>query len=715
MAASLTLGSTCAGGGSGEGEATRAGRERSKAPSENAQASTTTVYSGALAAGWEDWGWAPRQIGEGKPARLDLSSYGGWILAHPGGALVARAVTFRFRPEGEAGRDESFLEVKLAGQPTAMYRGVRLEARHLRDGADGFWLARVPMEELNPEGVPFDRVVLRAFRPPAGGWAQIDDLALVDARPATGPMDTLLAPTEGPPRSASFTIDCAAPPVPISPLIYGIAYSARHAAADTWVWDLGATARRWGGNPTSRFNWRLGNAWNTANDWFFMNVNPAGDPSFHWSRFLDENRGRGVKTALTVPLLGWVAKDTESYSFPVSEHGPQQATSPEKADVGNGVSVEEDPIQPAAPTRTSVRAEPSFVEEWVREIRKGDGDTRRVHLYFLDNEPMLWSSTHRDVHPEPVSYDELLDRTLRYGRAVRRADPEAKIAGPSSWGWPAYFYSAVDQEKGLWLRPDRRKHGDVPLLNWYLKQLRAYEKRTGERLLDTLDIHFYPQGEGVYSDKSDPLTAALRIRSTRALWDWSYVDESWIGEPIALLPRMKKIIDESYPGLGLSIGEYSFGGEGHMSGALALAEALGRFGEHGVTAAFYWTYPGRDTPAFWTFRGFRNYDGKGARFLDLSIPASEPDGASLFASRDEGSTRVVAVALNFERETPLVAEIALAGCRDVRRARLFTLSRGRPGLVEERAAAAGAKVSARLPAYSVSFIEAELAPPAVAK
>ena len=33
-------------------------------------------------------------------------------------------------------------------------------------------------------------------------------------------------------------------------------------------------------------------------------------------------------------------------------------------------------------------------------------------MYMLDNEPTLWNSTHRDVHPDPVGYEELLDRTL---------------------------------------------------------------------------------------------------------------------------------------------------------------------------------------------------------------------------------------------------------------------------------------------------------------
>ena len=66
-----------------------------------------------------------------------------------------------------------------------------------------------------------------------------------------------------------------------------------------------------------------------------------------------------------------------------------------------------------------------------------------VAYYNLDNEPMLWSNTHRDVHPEPTSYDEMRDRTYPYAAAVKAADPTAKTLGPVVWGWTAYFWSAL--------------------------------------------------------------------------------------------------------------------------------------------------------------------------------------------------------------------------------------------------------------------------------
>ncbi|MBO0686189.1 MAG: endoglucanase, partial [Candidatus Dormibacteraeota bacterium] len=162
--------------------------------------------------------------------------------------------------------------------------------------------------------------------------------------------------------------------------------------------------------------------------------------------------------------------------------------------------------------------------------------------------------------------------------------------------------------------------------------------------LDYLDVHYYPQAPGVYGNKSDPATRALRIRSTRSLWDPSYIDESWIGQAVDLIPRLKGWIAAGYPGTKLAITEYNFGGEQDASGAVALAEALGAFGRLGVDLATYWTYPPPDSPAGAAFRLFRDYDGKGANFGDTSLPVSSGQPAvAAFAARhsDGGEIDVV--------------------------------------------------------------------------
>jgi hypothetical protein len=508
-----------------------------------------------------------------------------------------------------------------------------------------------------------------------------------------------------PSRPASFVLQCDADGHPISPLIYGVG------GAGGSPWTTWATARRWGGNPTTRYNWQL-NAWNLTKDWFFRNT---GDPNFSYQRFLDENRENGVKTALTVPIIGWVAKDTTSYSFPVARFGPQQATGPDVPDSGNGVGRDGKPIVPGPPTLTSVAAPPESIERWIREIRKQDGTTRRsVDSYILDNEPMLWNTTHRDIHPQPTSYDELLEKTIAYASAVRRADPDGKIAGPAEWGWLGYQYSAKDVAYGVQLRPDRRLHGDEPLIPWYLRKIREYEQKSGTKILDILDVHFYPMAPGIgigTGGQTDSATAALRIRSTRSLWDPTYRDESWINERMQVLPLLRQWIAAHHPGLGISIGEWNFGAESHMSGGLAAAEVLGRFGTEDVTSAYYWTSPAERSPAFWAFRAFRNFDGNGGHFLDVSMPVKGAAPlASLFSSRDTDRRHVVAVLLNFATLSALSTHVSLEGCGAIASGRAFTYTGGEIGFRMLDVSPTGPALETVAPPYSITVLDLTAGP-----
>jgi hypothetical protein len=610
-----------------------------------------------LAPGWLYFGYSPHTIKKGSVVEVDLGNYGGLILAHPEALRTFGGLAFKYRAPDQFG---DFLEVQLqsaSGEALARVPVDRSAAVRRPDGFLDVWL---PIAKLNPSDKPFMRVMFFAHKNVGHEAVQIDQVGFTAAPP----------PKPEPARAASFTLECGAAGQPISPLIYG-------GAGDDWA--IGTTARRWGGNPTSRYNWEMNTA-NRAKDWFFRN---SGDPKSNgYEQFLSENRRHGVKTALTVPMLGWVAKDATSYSFPVSVFGAQQAT--DGPDMGNGVGRDGKPIAPGPPTRTSVPSTPESIERWVRQIRSKDGTRgRSVDSYILDNEPSLWNSTHRDVHPEPTTYDELLEKTIAYASAVRRADPDAKIAGPAEWGWLAYHYSAKDVAAGVQFRPDRRLHGDEPLIPWYLRKIRESEQKIGTRLLDILDVHFYPMAQGMgigTGGDVDPATAARRIRSTRSLWDPTYVDESWINERMRVLPLLRQWIAENHPGLGTSIGEWNFGAESHMSGGLAAAEALGRFGTEGLTSAYYWFSPPAKSPVFWAFRAYRNFDGSGGHFLDWSVPVrSDGTLASLFASRDAERRRVVAVLLNLAPLAPLSAVVTLEGCSPVTAARAFTYSGGDAG------------------------------------
>jgi hypothetical protein len=289
------------------------------------------------------------------------------------------------------------------------------------------------------------------------------------------------------------------------------------------------------------------------------------------------------------------------------------------------------------------------------------------------------------------------------------------VLGPGSWGWTGYFYSPRDRGTDRFRsHADRRAHGNIPFLAWWLDQVRRYDERAGRRSLDYLDVHFYPQAPGVYAGASEAAgeaaTNALRLRSTRALWDPAYVDESWIGEPVQLIPRLRDWVDRYYPGTGIAITEWNWGAESTVNGALAIADVLGIFGREGVDLAAYWTFPRPGSPGALAFSLYTNYDGKGSGFGDVTLPASSdtPDAVAAYASLDSRTGDVVVMTLNKLPDTPLPLTLAIAGVRPDAPVQVHRYGRDDPAQIKDlgQVAATGGEIALVLPPYSIAVLRA---------
>lgn len=624
------------------------------------------IFDGGLKGKWQDGGWCPRDLEGAKPARLNFSNFGGWTLIRPGLSGNYAVLSFRLLAPPKFG---NFLEIQLGTENDRSLPRVQVTIEHRRHLAEGWVEINVPLTQLNPTRGAFDRITLRANRLVGSDLVDIDAIALI----STQSTDANEFPVASKSRRTALQIDCTKPVRKISPAIYGVTFIPNKAGSDQHVWRSNPTARAFGTPAASRYNWQLGNAWNSANEAYFTNSNLTGIADYSWQDFLDGNRQHMVSSAITVPMLGWVAKDTQSYSYPVSVFGPQRSTPGSNPNAGNGFKPNGQAITGADPKSTSVPSNPQSIAQWVSAIRQHNDKNKvtSAPLYYLDYEPMQWHTRHRDVHPEPVTYDELWTRTVTYAEAIHEADPRASIAGPASAGWLDYFYSAKDiLDKTA--KIDRQEHGDKPLLAWYLRQLAQYEKKNGRRLIDMLDVHFFPAVDGIYfHERNDPATAAARIRSTRSLWDPTYRDDDGVGDTIRLLPRLKALIAESKANVEVSIGAYNFGGEQHISGGLAQAEALGRFAQEGVSTAFYSGAISDQSPVYYAFKSFRNFDGQGATFQNFSIATASSKNTSVFASKNETGDHLVAIALNFDLDQSSDAEVFLTGCGEVMSGRVF--------------------------------------------
>lgn len=599
----------------------------------SAMAAALIAYDDQLQNSFQDWSWATHNLSNTSPVysgahsiSFEPNAWAAVYLHRNGGVSASTYDGLEFFIHGGASGGQD-LRIVFSTTTTAL---ANIDLNSFLPGgnlAAGTWVnVRIPFDSIGLGSSTFTELY---FQDATGGnqaTTYLDDIRF----------------TERPVGPLTLAVDPNADRHAISPLIYGVSGN-----DSPWAGQPPYTVNRWGGNAVTRYNWKI-DVSNRGMDWFFMNI--ANDTNVSQlpdnstaDRFIDISRAAGSEPLMTMPTIGWAPFDRNTrWGFSVAGYGPQQWTECSYTgypswchlDAGNGVKPDGvTPVTGNNPLDTSIAISPSFVTEWMSHIegRVGSATSGGVKFFALDNEPMLWNSTHRDVHPAPVSDAEIWQRTQDYAGAIKTQDPGAQVFGPVCWGWCDYFYSAKD---GCGPGTDYAANG--PFLEWYLQQASQYQTTHGVRLIDYLDIHYYPQNTNVaLSDDESQGTASLRLRSVRSLYDPAYPDESWIGQPVNLIPRMKDIIARKYPGTKLAITEYNWGNDNGLTSALAQSEVLAVFGREGVDVANRWVVPAAGTRVEDAFKLFLNYDGAGASVTGDSVRAvsSRVDDVGLYAVR----------------------------------------------------------------------------------
>jgi hypothetical protein len=430
--------------------------------------------------------------------------------------------------------------------------------------------------------------------------------------------------------SVQFVIDPLQDVQPISPFIYGMNQQQGQAE------PANLTLTRLGGNRWTAYNWE-NNASNAGSDYYFENDSYLGGGSVPGGAVIPTIQGdyaSNQATLFTMPINGYVAADM----------GINGVTGP-PADVRNSGSNylqtrfrQELPFKNAPFTLTPDPSgqyvyQDEFVN-WVKtEFPYGQSDPTRPIWFSLDNEPDLWSSTHAEVHPNPVTYAELVQDTTQYSESIKSVEPNALVFGAVNYGWEGFV--------SLQNAPNANGRD---FLDYYLQQMQQTSVTQGQRLLDVLDVHFYT---------STPTDPADTVQAPGSLWDPTYMENSWIAQSIPgaidLLPRLEAKINQFNPGTKLSISEYNYGSAGNIYGAIAQADALGIFGREGLFAASEWPLTPTQPYINAAFEMYRNFDGADGAFGDSSIMASNSDVAdtSIYASVDSADPNMMTlVAIN---------------------------------------------------------------------
>ena len=505
----------------------------------------------------------------------------------------------------------------------------------------------------------------------------------------------------------TLSVDVAAARNAISPDIYGIA---NYGLDVTFAKEISVGNIRWGGDGTTRYNWMVDSS-NSGFDWYFIGGNGQATPVPGASADLMVKTYAPADALITIPIIPYVNKSSAySCSFPVSVYGTQQSFDPylqvNNGDCGNSLTTSG--TQTVQLVDNNILANhigntTTLQKNWVTHLVSTFGTAANggVKFYQLDNEPGGWSNTHRDVMPMEPPYATIVQYGQQYAAAVKAADPSALVLGPSDFtlgGW----IGTPSQQNGLYAG------------QYYLQQMAAYQQQHGQRLLDYFDEHYY-------FDVSSP---AAQLASTRTLWDPTYNGGTWVeqydfGGPMQLIPRFKGWISTYYPGIKLSISEYSIdSGQKSIVDAIAEMDVLGIFGREQLDFADMWSPPAPTDPIAYSFRMFRNYDGNGGQFGDTSVSAVSSDQGSLsiYAAQRSSDNAVTVLVIN-KTAAAITSAISLANLSSASSARVYTYSAANLTSIVPAANApiTNSSVSYSFPGYSaVMFVIPQAAPPGAA-
>ena len=347
------------------------------------------------------------------------------------------------------------------------------------------------------------------------------------------------------------------------------------------------------GNNATRYNWR--HKMTVHPDWY-NNVY-----SHDWANTAQKVLGKmpGIDAMYAFQLTGFAASSTD-YNFGdwnwKQEHG-FYAT--QTLDLAGGGEVSED-------GKTLVKAGDytlynmewpadstvAIIPYWRDELKF---DMSRFQYWSMDNEMEIWRGTHSDLDL-PVTGDFLVEHYIDVAKKARALWKDIKLTGPvtaNEWQWchiGAYNDESrpkIDGKEYCWLE-------------FFIKKIAETQKSSGERLLDVLDIHWYPSEKDYESrvnwyrvlfDTTYYYKGGNGVRCASGTCDWSDKDK---GYRSYILTRINDWLDKYFGkghGITLGITETSLIDEDDpMVTALTYASFIGTMQDTGVEIFTPWTW-----------------------------------------------------------------------------------------------------------------------------
>jgi len=308
-----------------------------------AKAQDMAVYTDSLQNSWQNWSWATTNLSNTNPVHAGADSIaitaGAWaaFYAHSNPIDTSAYTSLRFWINGGATGGQLL-------QVVGNRNGAGQSSYALGALTSGWQQITIPLSSLGVANVTdFDGFYIQDRSGTAQATFFVDDISLI-----------------GVPFGA-IAIDAFSSIHPISPYIYGMNW-----ASTAQIQDMNLKSNRAGGNINSTYNWK-NNAGNHAADWFFESLGGSSTvPGADEDSFVTSTKSANAEPILTIPTLGWVAKqgpNGERYaSFSVAKYGAQQKVDPWWSDAGNGVRPDGTQITGNDPNDAFVPSDVNFIK-----------------------------------------------------------------------------------------------------------------------------------------------------------------------------------------------------------------------------------------------------------------------------------------------------------------------------------------------------------------
>ena len=219
---------------------------------------------------------------------------------------------------------------------------------------------------------------------------------------------------------------------------------------------------------------------------------------------------------------------------------------------------------------------------------KGIGlNSTNFQYWDMDNEPEIWSGTHDDVMPSQLAASAFMEKYFAVAKKARALFPGIKLCGPvtaNEWQWYKYGSETLNINGKYY-----------SWLEYFLKRVADEQKATGIKLLDVVDIHWYPgesadadvlQLHRIFYDKSYVYPGANGIKSINGGWDATQNKEY-------IFQRISDWLTQYFGanhGITIGMSESGINSTNANVNAVLYASLLGTFANNGVELYTPWSW-----------------------------------------------------------------------------------------------------------------------------